>query len=310
MRRLFEWFGAYDPRARLPAPFQSRPTTSPEPRAISTLRKHRQRGGLGRFTHRREQAAIDKQTIVRLNRDTLFIERRLRPRRWSSHDHAARCRHVVLCRPSSHRGSASKSVCSATSAAAIPDFSQFAAPFLGRKCLNIVVSEIPKKSVGFITRTPAMLAPNLIVIQALRNSPAAYNSFAISAQTVCSTAQTELAKVISAAALPRSYPKNDTKFSRWLTPRSPAATSSAPCAVNSASNIRMRRSDNVANIDSALGQLGSRLPLPIHPELFKSNAASKRRKVGNIIALAVKVAVVDSPERDGMCDHRGNVNVN
>ena len=33
----------------------------------------------------------------------------------------------------------------------------------------------------------AMLAPNLIVIRALRNSPAAYNSFATSAQAVCST---------------------------------------------------------------------------------------------------------------------------
>jgi Protein of unknown function (DUF1254) len=29
-------------------------------------------GGFGQFTHRREPAAIDKQTIIRLNRDTLY----------------------------------------------------------------------------------------------------------------------------------------------------------------------------------------------------------------------------------------------
>src|SRR5262245_1062338 len=31
-----------------------------------------QQGGLGRFEHHREPAAIDKQTVVRANRDTLY----------------------------------------------------------------------------------------------------------------------------------------------------------------------------------------------------------------------------------------------
>ena len=29
-------------------------------------------GGLGKFVHRREPAAIDNQTVIRLNRDTLY----------------------------------------------------------------------------------------------------------------------------------------------------------------------------------------------------------------------------------------------
>ena len=29
-------------------------------------------GGVGKFTHRREPAAIDNQTVIRLNRDTLY----------------------------------------------------------------------------------------------------------------------------------------------------------------------------------------------------------------------------------------------
>ena len=32
-------------------------------------------GGLGKFNHRREPAAIDNQTIIRLNRDTLYCRR-------------------------------------------------------------------------------------------------------------------------------------------------------------------------------------------------------------------------------------------
>ena len=57
----------------------------------------------------------------------------------------------------------------------------------------------------------ATLVPNRIGIRALKSSPAVYNSCAKSAPAVCSTAQTESAKVISAAALPTSCPKNDTK---------------------------------------------------------------------------------------------------
>jgi hypothetical protein len=44
----------------------------PPSRERPLLRKHRQRWGLGQFTHRREPAAIDKQTVIRLNRDTLY----------------------------------------------------------------------------------------------------------------------------------------------------------------------------------------------------------------------------------------------
>jgi type II secretory pathway predicted ATPase ExeA len=61
--------------------------------------------------------------------------------------------------------------------------------------------------------------------------------------------------------------------SRWLTPRSPAATSSAPCAVSWVSNPRCAV-DNVANIHAALGQLGSRWPLLVLEEAQNFSASA------------------------------------
>ena len=50
----------------------ARLTTSRAPRAISTLATSSRTVDFGKFTHRREPAAIDKQTVIRLNRDTLY----------------------------------------------------------------------------------------------------------------------------------------------------------------------------------------------------------------------------------------------
>lgn len=61
-------------------------------------------GGLGQFTQRREPAAIDKQTIIRLNRDTLYSAVGLRPRRRSCDNHPARCRQAVYVDASHRRG--------------------------------------------------------------------------------------------------------------------------------------------------------------------------------------------------------------
>jgi hypothetical protein len=64
-----------DAEAKAPAPVAAVPVTPDNfPRAESDLyfEKIVKDGGFGRFTHRREPAAIDKQTIIRMNRDTLY----------------------------------------------------------------------------------------------------------------------------------------------------------------------------------------------------------------------------------------------
>ncbi len=38
-------------------------------------------GGFGKFEHEREVAPIDNQTVIRMNRDTLYSSARVRPRR-------------------------------------------------------------------------------------------------------------------------------------------------------------------------------------------------------------------------------------
>ncbi len=48
-------------------------------------------GSVGKFFHRREPAAIDNQTVIRLNRDTLYSAGRVRPRCGTGDDHATRC---------------------------------------------------------------------------------------------------------------------------------------------------------------------------------------------------------------------------
>jgi hypothetical protein len=61
--------------AKAPAPVAAVPVTADNfPRAESDLyfRNIVKDGGFGRFTHRREPVAIDKQTIIRMNRDTLY----------------------------------------------------------------------------------------------------------------------------------------------------------------------------------------------------------------------------------------------
>ncbi len=45
---------------------------------------------MGKFFHRREPAAIDNQTVIRLNRDTLYSSGGVRFRRRAGDDHAAR----------------------------------------------------------------------------------------------------------------------------------------------------------------------------------------------------------------------------
>ena len=48
-------------------------TISSAPRVRSLFRRHRQgAAALGKFIHRREPASIDNQTVIRLNRDTLY----------------------------------------------------------------------------------------------------------------------------------------------------------------------------------------------------------------------------------------------
>ena len=47
-------------------------------------------GGLGKFLHRREPTSLDRQTVTRMNRDTLYSARGLRSRRRPRDDHPAR----------------------------------------------------------------------------------------------------------------------------------------------------------------------------------------------------------------------------
>jgi hypothetical protein len=61
--------------ARAQSPVSAVPVTAENfPRAESDLyfSNMAKDGGFGKFTHRREPAAIDKQTVIRLNRDTLY----------------------------------------------------------------------------------------------------------------------------------------------------------------------------------------------------------------------------------------------
>ena len=46
-------------------------------------------GGFGKFTHRREPANIDKQDVIRMNRDTLYSPRGVRSRCRAGHSHHA-----------------------------------------------------------------------------------------------------------------------------------------------------------------------------------------------------------------------------
>ena len=55
-----------------PAPCRSPSTTSCAPSPTSTWPDRVKQGGLGKFHHRREPARIDDQTVIRLNRDTLY----------------------------------------------------------------------------------------------------------------------------------------------------------------------------------------------------------------------------------------------
>jgi hypothetical protein len=45
--------------------------------------------GLGKFHHFREPTPLDKQDVIRMNRDTLAVG--LRPRCWAGDDHTAQC---------------------------------------------------------------------------------------------------------------------------------------------------------------------------------------------------------------------------
>ena len=46
-------------------------------------------GGIGKFLHRREPARIDNQTVIRLNRDTLYSSAVFDLDAGAGHDHAA-----------------------------------------------------------------------------------------------------------------------------------------------------------------------------------------------------------------------------
>jgi len=46
------------------------PSSAPNPTCICRIAKGS--GGIGKFLHRREPARIDNQTVIRLNRDTLY----------------------------------------------------------------------------------------------------------------------------------------------------------------------------------------------------------------------------------------------
>ena len=52
-------------------------------------------GGLGKLQHRREPASIDNQTVIRLNRDTLYSLGGVRSRRRAGDDHDAGCRQAL-----------------------------------------------------------------------------------------------------------------------------------------------------------------------------------------------------------------------
>ena len=82
---------------------QTRPTTAQErlpvtaenfPSAESDLYFGNvvKQGGFGKFHHHREPAEINNQTVIRMNRDTLYSSGGIRSRRRTRHHHAARCR--------------------------------------------------------------------------------------------------------------------------------------------------------------------------------------------------------------------------
>ena len=54
------------------SPCGSRWTTSPAPESDNYFAKFAKEGGFGKFHHERVLAEIDNQTVIRLNRDTLY----------------------------------------------------------------------------------------------------------------------------------------------------------------------------------------------------------------------------------------------
>lgn len=60
--------------------------------------------GFGEVGHNREPTAIDNQTIIRLNRDTLYSGGCVRSRCRARDPHAARCRRTLHVAASHHRG--------------------------------------------------------------------------------------------------------------------------------------------------------------------------------------------------------------